>query len=456
MQRQRGAFPAPTTRSSDSSVAQATASDLDGPVTFAATRSSPETSTARRGVRVGRRAALPLLGAVFAALMLGGTLPVPLYALWAPKLGFGALTTTLIFAAYTIGTIVALLTLANLSDQAGRRPMLLAAIATVAASTVLFALADSVVILLLARLLSGVAAGVVTATATAALAELDDGPSGSRSARAATLANMGGLGLGPIIAGVLAQSVANPTSTIFWVYLLLLVPAVAAVWLLPETVGKPHRPRVRLHRPLIPAGAGRTRFLTAATLTFVAFSILGLFSSLVPAFLGDVLNEHNLAIVGLIVGLIFLTAAITQLAISTERARAGLATAPLILIVGLAGIEGGLWAESLGLFLVGTVASGVGVALAFKGGLTVVHELADPAHRAGLTATFFLSAYAGLTIPTVTVGVLNESMTARSATLIVAGVVGLLALLAVALDRRTAAADFRRDLASANTSTTSA
>lgn len=158
----------------------------------------------RRRARVSRRAALPLLGVIFAALMLGGTLPIPLYTLWAPKLGFAALTTTLIFAAYTVGTILALLTLATLSDQAGRRPLLLAAIASIAISTALFLLADSVVVLLLARLLSGVAAGVVTATATAALTELDDGAGGTRSVRTATLANMGGLGLGPIVAGVLA------------------------------------------------------------------------------------------------------------------------------------------------------------------------------------------------------------------------------------------------------------
>ena len=67
-----------------------------------------------------------------------------------------------------MGTILALLTLANLSDQAGRRPLLLGAIASIATSTALFLLADSVVVLLLARLLSGAAAGVVTATATAA------------------------------------------------------------------------------------------------------------------------------------------------------------------------------------------------------------------------------------------------------------------------------------------------
>jgi MFS family permease len=410
------------------------------PAVGAPTMSIPTGLTARRRARVSRHAALPLLGLIFASLMLGGTLPIPLCTLWAPKFGFGALTTTLIFAAYTVGTILALLTLATLSDQAGRRPLLLAAIASIAVSTVLFLLAGSVVVLLLARLVSGAATGVVTATATAALHELDEGAEGARSVRTATFANMGGLGLGAIVAGVLARSVGDPTRTVFWVYLALLVPVVAAVWLLPETVSQPHRPRLQLHLPVLPARSGRARFAQAAALVFVAFSILGLFSSLVPAFLRDVLHEGDLAIVGLIVGSVFLIAATTQLALNPDRARKALAVAPLILIAGLAGIEGGLWAQSLGLFLAGTAVSGVGVGLAFKGGITATHELADPEHRAGLTATLFLAAYAGLTIPTVIVGVLNQSITARGATLIVASVVALLALVAAALRGRTEAA----------------
>jgi len=401
--------------------------------------SIPQDLSVRGRPRVSRRAALPLLGLVFAALMLGGTVPIPLYTLWAPKLGFGALTTTLIFAAYTVGTILALLTLATLSDQAGRRPLLLAAIASIATSTALFLLAESVVVLLMARLVSGAATGVVTATAAAALTDFDDGAGGTRSVRATTLANMGGLGIGPIIAGVLARSVSDPTRMVFWVYLAFLLPTLGGIWLLPETVSQPHRPRLQLHRPLLPGRSGRARFAQAAALVFVAFSILGLFSSLVPAFLRDVLHERNLAIVGVIVGSVFLIAATTQLALNPDRARQAMVAAPLILIAGLVGIESGLWAHSLGLFLAGTAVSGVGVGVAFKGGITVTHALAHPEHRAGLTATLFLAAYAGLTIPTVIVGVLNQSMSARSATLIVAVAVALLALVASAVPDRTRA-----------------
>lgn len=400
------------------------------PPRFQPTIATPARQRARRHARVSRNAALPVLGVIFAALMLGGTLPIPLYTLWAPKLDFGPLTTTLIFAAYTVGTIGALLTFAQLSDETGRRPMLLVAIAGIVVSTALFLAADSVAVLLLARFISGAATGIITATATVGLHELDKRDDATRSVRTATLANMGGLGLGAIVAGVLAQTVGDPTRTVFWVYLALLVPVTAAVWLLPETVSHRHRPRLRLHRPQLPAASGRARFAQAAVLMFVAFSILGLFSSLVPAFLRDVLHEGNLAVVGVIVGSVFLIGATTQLAVNADRARKALVAAPVILIAGLAGIEAGLWAQSLGLFLAGTAISGVGVGLAFKSAITATHDLADPEHRAGLTATLFLAAYTGLTIPTVIVGLLNQSLSARSATLIVASGVALLALVA--------------------------
>ena len=123
----------------------------------------------------------------------------------------------------------------------------------------------------------------------------------------------------------------------------------------------------------------------------------------------------------------FLIAASTQLALNPDRARRALASAPMILIAGLAGIEAALWASSLGLFLAGIAVSGIGIGVAFKGAITITHDVAEPAHRAGLMATLFLAAYAGLTIPTVIVDVLTQSM---SATLIVACVVAVLSLLA--------------------------
>jgi MFS family permease len=69
--------------------------------------------------------------------------------------------------------------------------------------------------LLLARVVSGVAVGLTTATATAYLAELHLGTAAAQRGEArgqvvATAANLGGIGVGPLVAGLLAQFVTDP------------------------------------------------------------------------------------------------------------------------------------------------------------------------------------------------------------------------------------------------------
>ena len=66
--------------------------------------------------------------------MAGTTLPTPLYPAYALRWGFSALVITVIFAVYAIGVIAALVFLGSLSDQVGRRPALLAALALSVAS----------------------------------------------------------------------------------------------------------------------------------------------------------------------------------------------------------------------------------------------------------------------------------------------------------------------------------
>src|SRR5205085_10422360 len=97
--------------------------------------------------------------------------------------------------------------------------------------------------------LAGLGAGLLTGPATPGLAELEPTGSQQRAARVATAANMGGLGLGSLMAGLFAQLAPAPTQLVFVVYLLFLVVALLLVGMLPETVKAPDdvldlRPRV--------------------------------------------------------------------------------------------------------------------------------------------------------------------------------------------------------------------
>ncbi len=241
----------------------------------------------RRATR--RRVAFWLLTSVFAAAMLGTTLPTPLYVIYQARWHFSAAMVTVIFAVYAAAVLATLLLAGRSSDQAGRRPVLAAALGASALSTVAFIVAPNETVLLAGRVLSGLSAGLMTGTATATLTELIPASADRRASLVATAANMGGLGLGPLIAGLFAQYLPHPTTLVFEVYLAVLVVAGLCLRFVPETVGARRRPALRFAGLGIP-DRGRGEFLAAAVAAFAAFALLGLFSSLVPGFVGGVLH----------------------------------------------------------------------------------------------------------------------------------------------------------------------
>jgi uncharacterized membrane-anchored protein len=62
--------------------------------------------------------------------------------------------------------------------------------------------------------------------------------------------------------------------------------------------------------------------------------------------------------------------------------------------------------------------------------LDVAQRVADPRRRADQLATYFLSAYAGNVLPTLGLGAVSQVLDARSASLAIAAVIVLGALLA--------------------------
>jgi MFS family permease len=200
----------------------------------------------------------------FAVVTLGTTLPTPLYPHYEQRYGFSALTVTVIFAVYAFGVIAALLFLGGLSDQLGRRPALVVGLALSVVSAAAFLLAGGLGALLAGRALSGLSAGIFTGTGTATLEDL--APPGRRvfAAGVATAVNLGGLGCGPLLAGVLAAVATAPLRLPFWVDLGLLAPAFAAVIRMPETVLRSGHSLPRMQRLRVPAEL-RGTFTRAAT-----------------------------------------------------------------------------------------------------------------------------------------------------------------------------------------------
>ena len=152
---------------------------------------------------LSRKAGFVAVAYAFGVTMLSTTLPTPLYPLYRDKLGFSELTVTLVYAAYAVGVLVALIAFGNMSDAVGRRRVLLPGLAAAVLSAIVFLSAVDLPMLFVGRVLSGLAAGLFTGTATATLVDLVPDRDRARGSLVATLVNMGGLGLGPLLAGVL-------------------------------------------------------------------------------------------------------------------------------------------------------------------------------------------------------------------------------------------------------------
>jgi MFS family permease len=174
----------------------------------------------------------------FLALGAFTTVPSPLYALYQARDGLSEFEVTVIYAAYAIGVIGALALAGHLSDWYGRRRLLIPAAGFTIASAIVFLTWKGLQGLLLARVLSGISFGVASSTATAYLAELDarhrPEASGARAELTATTVNMGGLGVGALVAGLLAQWVGDALTVPFVAFLVAASLAVVALAVRPR------------------------------------------------------------------------------------------------------------------------------------------------------------------------------------------------------------------------------
>jgi MFS family permease len=353
------------------------------------------------------------------------TVPTPLYTLYQARDGFSTFVITAIFAAYAVGVIAALFFAGHVSDWAGRRRALVPAVLLSVASAIVFLVWRELPGLLVARVLSGLSVGVVTATATAYLAELHLGErpraSPERAQLLAATANLGGLGLGPLLAGVLAQTVGAPLTVPFVLFLVLLTAAALAVAVAPETVTRTSpRPAYRPQRVAVPAEV-RGRFLGAAAGGVVAFAAFGLFTSLAPTFLAVTLGHPSHALAGVPAFTAFSAAVVAQHAARAWGLRHVVTAGMAALSAGVLLVVAATWLVSLPLFLVGGVGAGAGAGLLFKGGVVTVSGLAAPGRRAEVLAGFFLAGYVGISAPVLGLGVLDQWVAPRVALLAFAG-----------------------------------
>jgi MFS family permease len=335
-------------------------------------------------------------GAAVAAVGWGAQQFAPLLLMYRVELGVSGPTVQAVFAVYVVGLVPGLLLGGPVSDRYGRRPVVLAALAaSVAASALLLVGGHGVAWLFAGRLVAGFASGAGFSAGAAWIRELSTGSGGERGPRRATVAMTAGFGLGPLVAGVLAQWAPSPTVVPYLPHLLLALAALPLVRRTPET-RTPEADQAVLRVPDMSSRRFRT---VVAPLAPWVFGVVAVGIAYLPGLVEPRLGGYVLLFCTLVT-LLGAAAGIAVVPLARRVARGGsrrlLATALSLVIAGL--VVAALAAATTDPLLV--VASVVVLGAAYGCcqvcGLTEVQRIARPGQLAGLTAAYQAISYLGL------------------------------------------------------------
>jgi MFS family permease len=371
--------------------------------------------------------AYALVASVVGLALFASVTPSPLYGIYRELWGFSPLVLTLVYGTYAFGVLASLILAGRLSDEVGRRPVLLVALGGLMVTSVVFMLADSVVWLFVARGLQGLATGLALGAAAAAMLDLHPRRDPAAVGLANGVASAGGLGLGMLVSSTAVELLPAERVLPYVVLFVLFAIAFVGALAMPEPVSSRGRVRLTPQRPSVPREVRRP-FLLAALAVISSWSIGGLFFSLGPQFSSSLFHSSDHLVAGVGVFVLAGSAAVAQLAFGRTAPWAGAVGGSIALSVGMVMIVGSVVADSAALYLAGALVGGAGFGVAFLGALRALSTVIPPAHRSEVMSAFYVVAYGALSLPAVLAGILVTPLGLRTTFEVFGAAVAALAL----------------------------
>jgi MFS family permease len=335
------------------------------------------------------------------SFLAASSVPTPLYATYAGEFHFSPITTTIVFAAYAVAVLVALLVLGRASDHLGRRPVLLVALAVQIGAAIVLATAGGVDALLVGRALQGIATGAALGALGAAILDADP----ARGALANSAVPGIGTGLGSLVSGFLVQYVPAPTHAVYLVFIAVFIAQVIGVAVSTETRDRLPGLRAALIPKLaVPRGI-RGPMLAATPILFAVWALSGLYGSLGPALARQLTGSTSAVIGGLPFFLLAIISSLTAIALSRVPPRAVMLCGIAGTIVAAAGTMAAVEFSSLAVFFASTAVAGVGFGAGLQGAFRTVMPQTAPRDRAGVLSVIYVVSYCGMGIPAIIAGV---------------------------------------------------
>jgi MFS family permease len=378
-------------------------------------------------LQLSKAPAFALVASIIGLALFASATPSPLYGLYQQEWHFSTPVLTLIYAVYCFGVLAALLLVGRISDDLGRRPVLLVSLAGLLAAAVLFSLAKSVGWLFAARALQGVTTGAALGAAGAALLDLHPRGDGQHAGLVNGVVSAGGIGAGALVSSLLVQYAPDRLVTPFVVLMALVALALAATLALPEPVSREGRGRFRPQRPRVPS-AIRGPFVLSGLGVLASWSIGGLYLALGPALASELLQTHSHLAGGAAVLALAVPGALSQLIWNGLEARRAASVGAAVLAVGMALTGASLSSGSAVLFFGSTAIMGTGFGLAFMGALRSLTAVVPDDQRAEVMSAFYVVAYLSISVPAVAAGLLVPGLGLEPTFRVFSAIVALLAL----------------------------
>jgi MFS family permease len=351
--------------------------------------------------------------------------PTPLYPLWAAEIGYAQAVQTIIFTAYILGILAALLSCSKLVEALGAERTFSCALLVTLVADLCYVVGGYAWLLVIGRILSGLATGI--AVGASPRIQRNAASRGLRHpSLLVSLTIVLSFGAGPLAAGILATAAPFPLQLIFVIAGLLLVTQIAVLEMFtaveqystPDTMPK-STPSISLQLPGIPRGS---RAIVAVTICCFAgpFAFVALFISLGPSLISELLHFSSPMVAGTISFLVFAAGAAAQFfarEVSVQRAGSlGLALAA----VGIVAVLVAERFEMLSIFALAALLGGTGQSLSQFAALRIVSSVVKPEDIGRTNAAFFAGGYTISGISVLTLGFASDSLGSLPGTVVYA------------------------------------
>lgn len=350
-----------------------------------------------RRPRLRPEVAFVAVAGVLASFFIAAGAPTPLLPIYEREWSFAPWVLTLVFGVYAVALLLALLVTGSLSDHIGRRPVLIGSVALELVGMLVFLAAQDVEILILARVIQGVATGAGTGALTAAVVELAPEKRKRIGAIIGSISAAAGLALGTLVAGIIAEF-SNSATVVTWsIFVAIMIVALVVVILTPETTGRTAGARQSLIPRIAVPPEARRHFRAAIPSLLGAWMMAALFMGLAPTILATVFSVHSPFADGAVAFLEPAAAAVTGLLIGRIAPQRTMLIAGSAVVIGAIVVIVAIATSRLPLLCIGGVVGGIGFGGTLSGSFRDLTPRAKPHERAGLFAAIYLVAPVGLT-----------------------------------------------------------